>query len=317
MTIPASSLAALLASPQPGSASWKWQFVKERFSRFHTNLLLTPAQRKDGLIKANGVLGSLSRHYYGEAEGDLPHGFFIGSWGKNTATRPPRDVDVYFVLPLETYYRFQAYTRNRQSALLQELKNVLGQTYPSTDMSGDGQIILVGFDSYNVEVVPAFSLEGGGYWICDTTNGGSYKKVDPFAEIAHIDASDKANFLNVRQLSRMLKAWQAWCNVPLKSFQLDLLVAGFLSQSPWRQNDFFYYDWLLRDFFFYLHRQANGFVIMPGTFEVIALGDAWATRAWSAYERAVKACDYERDDYQVLAGEEWQKIFGPDIPAYF
>ncbi|MDN7177804.1 hypothetical protein M0D69_07175 [Caballeronia sp. SEWSISQ10-4 2] len=44
---------------------------------------------------------------------------------------------MYFLLPDELYYRFQAYTWNRQSALLQEVKARLAQTYPNTDMSGD------------------------------------------------------------------------------------------------------------------------------------------------------------------------------------
>jgi hypothetical protein len=43
------------------------------------------------------------------------------------------------------------------TALLQEVKNRLARTYPNTDMSGDGQVVLVNFGSYNVEVVPPSS----------------------------------------------------------------------------------------------------------------------------------------------------------------
>lgn len=57
------------------------------------------------------------------------------------------------------------------------------KTYPDTDMSGDGQIVLVRFGSYSVEVVPAFRLQNGRYWIRDTNNGGSYKQTDPRAEV--------------------------------------------------------------------------------------------------------------------------------------
>jgi Second Messenger Oligonucleotide or Dinucleotide Synthetase domain len=137
-----------------------------------------------------------------------PNSFLIGSWGKDTVIRPPRDVDLYFVLPVAVYHRFQGYVWNRQSALLQEVKNVLSSTYPDTDMSGDGQVVLVRFESYSVEVVPAFLLTSGRYWICNTHDGGRYKETDPWAEVGHIDAVDQTTNNNLRPLIRMLKSWQ-------------------------------------------------------------------------------------------------------------
>lgn len=44
--------------------------------------------------------------------------------------------------------------------------------------------------------------------------------------------------------------------------------------------------------------------------EQVQLGDGWQTKSQSAYERAVKAANYERDNYQFAAQAEWQKIFG-------
>jgi hypothetical protein len=63
-----------------------------------------------------------------------------------------------------------------QSALLQEVKSVLTETYPNSDMSGDGQVVVVRFGTYNVEVVPAFALTNGRYWICHTNDGGPTRK---------------------------------------------------------------------------------------------------------------------------------------------
>ena len=131
--------------------------------------------------------------------------------GAGWRKRPPRDVDLYFLLPPAVYERFQGYVWNQQSALLQEVKDILATTYPDTDMRGDGQVVLVRFGSYSVEVVPAFSLVDRRYWICDTHNGGSYKTTDPWAEVAHIDAADKATNSNLRPLIRMLKVWQVEC----------------------------------------------------------------------------------------------------------
>ena len=116
----------------------QWIAVRQRFTQFHNNLSLTPLQTLDGMTKRNGVVNCLNRRYYGSAS-DTDNSFLVGSWGKDTATRPPRDVDLYFVLPFAVYTRFQAHVWNRQSALLQEVKAALKETYPDTDMSGDGQ----------------------------------------------------------------------------------------------------------------------------------------------------------------------------------
>ncbi|KVN88827.1 hypothetical protein WJ68_04625 [Burkholderia ubonensis] len=243
------------------------------------------------------------------------HSFFVGSWGKDTAIRPPRDVDVYFLLPVDVYYRFQAYAWNRQSALLQEVKANLAQTYWNTEISGDGQVVLVNFGSYKVEVVPAFQLTTPGrYWICDTHNGGSYKETAPWAEVSALEDTDNANARNLRPLVRMLKAWQANCSVPIKSFHLELLAAEFIAQSPWRLYDWFYFDWIVRDFFAFLYNRANGFVFVPGTFEAMMLGNDWQSKTESAYRRAAKACEFEYQNRVADAGDEWQKIFGLDVP---
>jgi hypothetical protein len=297
----------------PYPAPLKWVAVRQRFEQFHQNLTLTPDQFLDGITKRNGVASCLNRHYYGSTSG-TDNSFSIGSWAKDTAIRPPRDVDMYFLLPPAVHGRLESYAWNRQSALLQEVKGILAGTYPDTDMSGDGQVVLVGFGTFSVEVVPAFLLTNDRYWICNTHDGGSYKETDPWAEVGYIEAVDKANNRNLRALILMVKAWQACCSVPIKSFQLELLAADFLGKSPWRLNNFFWFDWISRDFFAYLYHRANSFIAVPGTLETIFLGNEWQSRAESAYWRAVKACEYEERNVVEAAGEEWQKIFGPEIP---
>lgn len=53
---------------------------------------------------------------------------------------------------------------------------------------------------------------------------------------------------------------------------------------------------------------------MPGTFEMIWLGDGWKSRAETARDRAIKACGFESTGQPNSAGIEWQKLFGSDIP---
>jgi hypothetical protein len=211
-------------------------------------------QQLDGFNKRAAVVSCLNRAYYGNSS-ETDHSFLVGSWGKNTAVRPPRDVDVYFLLPSAVYHRFHAYTQGRQSALLQEIKIILADTYPNTAMRGDGQVVVVNFGSYSVEVVPAFetttTATNGDYLICDTNGGGRWKTATPWAEVRHIDAVDTVCAKNLRPLIRMLKTWQAVCSVPIKSFLLELLATEFIAQSRWRLHTWFYFDWIIRDCFAY------------------------------------------------------------------
>ncbi len=290
-----------------------WAGVTARFRIFHSNLRLTQEQINEGTAHHAGVRRSLNSHYYGSSS-ETANSFLIGSWGKFTRTRPPRDIDLYFVLPYAVYLRFESAQGNKQSTLLQEVRRVLQSTYPTTTLRGDGQVVVVGFNRMSVEVVPAFLLQSGQYWICDTHNGGRYQVADPDAEINQIATINQNANQNLRPLIMMMKAWQTHCNVPLKSFCIELIAAEFLQQCPWRMQSYFYYDWIMRDFFAYLYGKANGYVLVPGTYETIWLGDDWQSRVVTAYGRAVKACEYETNDWINLAGEQWQMIFGTQIP---
>ena len=321
---PSSGLADLLrtlssGSPltPPGISDWYLPpalNVHDRFEKLLANLQLTPEQKQDGTTKANGVYHCLNSHYYGTNPNK--NGWYVGSWGKETPVRPPRDVDVMFVLPDAVYWRFQGYIGNKQSQILQEVKNVLLRTYPSTDIRGDGQVVMIPFGSYNVEVVPAFRLQNGQFWICDTNDGGRYKFADPGAEENALNSSNSSSNGDTRNLIKMLKRWQEYCSVPIKSFVLELLVVEFLNSWAYRGKGYFYYDWMLRDFLRFLcAKSALNLVSVPGTNEVIRLGEDWKSRAQMALARAEKACEYEGAKSYQSAGEEWQKIFGTFIPV--
>src|SRR3954462_7389601 len=109
--------------PVPSSTPRQWIAVSERFEQFDQNLRLTTRQLADGQTKIAGVAGCLNSHYYGIVS-YTANALYVGSWGKGTMSRPPRDVDVLFVLPPEEHERFERYQGNRQSALLQEVKGV-------------------------------------------------------------------------------------------------------------------------------------------------------------------------------------------------
>lgn len=294
-----------------------WVYVIRRFRHLLGELEITPLQRVDGSIKHMGVRSVLNAHYYGDSSGTA-NSRLVGSWGKGTEIRPPRDVDVLFELPWSVYTRFEQRPpgSNRQSELLQEVRRILMASYPDTRMRADGQVVIVPFVSYAVELLPAFRFADGQFWICDTNDGGSYKTTDPDAEARALAHSDTMTGGETIALIKMLKRWQEVCNVPLKSFQLELLATDFISSWYFRGRGLFWYDWMVRDFFGYLLGRRGGWVMVPGTFEIMQLGEAWFSRAESAYSRALRACEYESADQDLDAGWEWHQIFGDFVPLY-
>lgn len=292
--------------------------VWQRFDQLLANLTLTEAQRSDGGTKHAWVRYTLNKHYY-DSSSFFNNSMLVGSWGKKTEIRPPRDIDVLFELPYPVYQRYEQVRGNKQSQLLQEVRRVLQNSYPTTDISGDGQVVVIPFATYAVELVPAFKLQDGQYWICDTNNGGRYKTTDPVAEIANVKNSNDGSNGNTRDLIRMLKRWQEYCSVPIKSFWLELLAIEFLNSWSYRGQTIGFYDWMVRDFFRWLAAKGPSswnFLVVPATYEVFDIGNEWGSKATSAKERAEKAVEYDNGDtrYPCAAGQEWQKIFGDFIP---
>lgn len=303
----APSLISNSAEPLP------WQYVTRRFKELQTNLALQAVTIEDANTKARGVIKSLNRYFRDESI--LDHYVVAGSWGKNTAINPPTDIDLCFILPVDVYHRFNEYGGNKQSQLLNHVKDVLGTTYSQTAIRQDGQVVIVGFNSITLEVVPSFLAADRGLIICDTNNGGRWKQVDPLAEINLLDQSDSKLRGNHRKLVRIFKQWKRHCNVPIKSFHLEQLIGEALPSLSWGSHDEFWFDWIVRDVFAHIVARACGGFLMPGGInEWIDLGDAWKLKAEIAHQRALSACEYERKNMNLSAGSEWQKIFGSVVP---
>ena len=293
-----------------------WAGVTERFRRFHASLQPTADELDDAAAKQIGVRQSLQRAYWGPTT-DGPPGFLVGSWGKRTMVRPSNDIDLFMPLPIAEFSRIDGYAGNKQSALLQEVKTSLAETYWQTDMRGDGQVVVINFNTIRVEGVPVFRWDDNGAWLMpDTNEGGRWRTVYPHAEHATLDNADAVANRNCRPLVQIAKAWKYHCTVPIKSFHLEQLVADFVRSYAHRDQGYFYYDWFVRDFLQFLCGKRHALIYAPASNEMVGIGDDWYSRAVTAHGRAERACEYEREDYIVLAGEEWQKLFGTRIASY-
>jgi len=262
-------------------------------------------------MRASNIASCLNSYYHNDSNVEWTYRI-IGSYGKGTAVSPPRDVDMLFLPPVEIYYRFNGYSGNGQSALLQEVRSVLQSRYPSTSIRGDGQVVVVTFKSgHKVEVLPAWKAnKSNKYIVPNTHDGGKWNTVDHDAEISNVENSDTRSRGNTRNLIKMMKVWQTYCNVPIKSLALELRSVSFLASWENYKKGTTYYDWMVRDFFGELIKKANSWCTIPGIDEKCMYHDDWLSKAESAYNRAIKACDYEASNNDAAAAEEWRKIFG-------
>jgi hypothetical protein len=285
--------------------------VGPRFDKFLSNISLTAANREDAKTKYDGVASKLHSVYYPTTIYNGSTKLLIGSYGKNTAVRPPRDVDVRFLMPYGEFDRYDSYIGNGQSQLLQDIRAILKQRYPQTDIRGDGQVVVVPFtNGHTIELLPAWRSTTDKYIIPNTHGGGSWQTVDHDAELANVADSDRRSLGKTRALIKMMKTWQATCNVQIKSLVIELRAVNFLKSWQYYDKSSEYYDWMVRDYFEKLIENANNYCTMPGISERIYYGDAWKSRAETAYARAIKACEYDAANDPYNATLEWRKIFG-------
>ena len=123
-----------------------------------------------------------------DSNSDTDHSRYVGSYGRGTAINTS-DLDVLIELPQSEYDHFKGLSSNGPSRLLQAVKQAILDTYPRTDVKGDGQVVVVLFsDGMKFEILPAFRhLDYAGNWdgtyiYPDTHMGGNWLSTNPKAE---------------------------------------------------------------------------------------------------------------------------------------
>ena len=169
---------------------------------------LEPTNISEMEITVGEIAKKLNKNYYNLDSDKTSHMYIVGSVGRETAIKGVSDLDILFDLPVEVFKRFDAYKEKKQSSLLQEVKNVLKARYPNTDISGDGQVVVIKFNKYTVELVPGFKQSDDRFKYPDTNNGGSWKYTDPLPEISESKKTAEDTDNNFKYIANMLRAWK-------------------------------------------------------------------------------------------------------------
>jgi len=274
--------------------------IQQQFEEFYSKIKLTTSQKEDAKKKYDGVCKKLHDYYYPDIEYSGTTKLLIGSYGKHTNIRPPRDVDVLFIMPKDKFSQYDDNESNGQSQLLQDIKKILSKKYTTTDkIRGWGKVVLIQFadGTHDVELLPAWEQDDGKFIIPNTEKGGHWEIWDPRTEIQNIEDSDKTSKGKTRALIRMIKKWSENCSVKIKSHKIENEVLEFFEEYETEDKD---YSILVRDFFECFLKNAD---------------EESKSHIKTALSRAIKACDFEEQDKFDEASEEWKKIFGDDFPS--
>lgn len=245
-------------------------------------------------------------------------GRYVGSYGRNTANSWVSDIDMLFEMPISAYYKYDSYIGNGQSALLQSVKNSIANTYSTTSLRGDGQIIQVTFsDKSTFEVLPVFNKNtDGSYTFADSNGGGSWKTTNPVPEIDAVKNGDLLTNNNLRRLCRMIRAWKYYCSVPIKGLLIDTLAYRFLTNWTHKNESYLYYDWMSRDFFAYLKNQEKDKSIWYaiGSGQLIYNPDNFRYKSTIAYNKSLEAIKLEGENKEWSSKQKWREIYGFRFP---
>jgi hypothetical protein len=197
------------------------------------------------------LIGSISRRYkritrqlnadFWSTDSDTAHSLYVGSYGRDTSARGVSDLDIAFVLPVANYTKYHAYKTNGPSGLLQEVRASLLKTYPTSEIAGDGQVVVIAFDdNLKFEILPVFETTDRQSWLhADASGGGSWRGCNPRAEIAAIKKRNDATNGNMKYLARMMRIWRDYCNVPMTGILIDTLAYQFIENYQYRDKLFF------------------------------------------------------------------------------
>ena len=300
----------------------EWRHLYRRFRDFVAMLRLSPAEANRAASVAISVALSLRRQFHPEGRAISDY-LLIGSHSKGTAIRPSGAIDLVYELPLEW----------GRPTVLDDVSALLGGTAAGVEPGRGWLTVRPEGGGIAVRVIPAFADPSGrGYLTVDpatpTYAETRWRRIHPLAEAEALRLADLASSDKATHLVLMIKAWRRNRRVPIGSFAVERLVVEFVTVWTAQRRNILFYDWMIRDFFFWMRLQYGRIVRVPGTPEGLPLGSDWLADAEDAYLAALQACLLARENRNDEAVFLWSRLFGrafvdgtmetpalPEVPA--
>lgn len=250
-------------------------------------------------------------------DSDVAYSLYVGSYGRDTAARGVSDLDVAYILPPALYKQYNDYAGNGQSALLQRVKVSIQNTYPLSDISGDGQVVVSNFtDGVKFEVLPVFENTANTFTYANANGGGTWKACNPRAEIKAVHERNILVNHNLKNLCRMMRVWRDYNSVPMSGALIDALAYKFLETWEYKDKSFYYHDFMVRDFLKFLYEQdrEQTYWRMPGSGSEVAKTGVFRLKALACHTLSIDACLLQKEEEGPKRRAKWRTIFGPTFP---
>lgn len=289
--------------------------TSEKFSKFCDNILIDSTAVSNISYRYKRITKQLNKDFWNR-DSDTQNSLYVGSYGRDTDIHVS-DIDMLFQLPYDTYKRYNSYQYNGQSALLQVVKNSIEKTYRSS-IKSDGQVVKIDFtDGISFELVPCFLNQDRSFTYPDSNDGGKWRITNPKPEIEAIRTTNLQCNFNLKRLCRMARSWKDTWDVPMGGLLIDTLAHNFLKGWEHRDKSFTYYDWMTRDFFYYLkeHNEKQNYWCAPGSNQFVWRKGMFEYKALRCYNISLEAVKYENLGQHWSANQKWREIYGSAFPS--
>lgn len=287
--------------------------ANDAFTQFNLKLIPSKLEREKASSHRQTIYDKL------DSEFGLYRMFQSGSFKHGTGISGYSDVDYFVSLKPDQ--------PNSSDTILNSVRVKLQERFPLTDIHVSRPAVVLEFGQgyERVEIIPAYTQ---GFtndakdvkFRIPSVVSGEWLESTPEAHLKYVNSSDiKVPNGSTKNLTRLIKAWKYYCNVPVSSFYLEMRAASYMrtqeSYIPW---------W---DIYLLLKRlDDNKLAAMNdptgNTGRIYACSttpkaEEALSKLSSALARAEKAKDYLEAGYTEEAFAEWDKLFNGKFPAFY
>lgn len=294
--------------------------IEEAFRKFKSRLELNDKEQQNASARQKEVREYLDTKF------EIETSFLTGSYGRDTKTKPLKDIDIFFVLKdSEKHYRTKA-----PSVVLTDFDSVLVEKYSRAAVRKQDKSVNVDFGVVvdaddntdyrvmSIDAVPAFP-SGDDYEIPDQSSG-QWIKTNPKIHAAKAVTAHQAYSNEWKGLVRMVKYWnnnKKHGEKPIKpSFLLEVMALQCL-YGGWKGS----FEYEVQALFSTLaERVYDTWPDPAGLGPPISDGMDTARKQRArellktASREASIAINHMRQGRNGEALKEWRALFGPKFP---
>jgi len=231
--------------------------------------------------------------------------------GRFTAIKGISDLDMAYFVPES---KRSSYKESGPRSLLNDVRDSIKKTYSGSDVKVDGQVVVVSFSNYVIEVLPCFKNDDDSLEFPDTNDGGRWRITKPLEEIKAFTEFDAETTGNLRNLCKMVRAWKNKAGLKMGGLLIDTLSYNFQkSNEEYNSGGYSEYGKMMESFFSYIGGLPKEQKIYkaPGSNQNVHVKKSFQAKAKKAAKKCNKALD---EDDECKRSKIWREVFGRAYP---